>query len=231
MEPPKAITIAIAFSKASLVIISLGFKSRSIKLLTAFPASSESCSFTFEVASCAELFGKLMPIASIADAIVFAVYMPPQEPGPGIELDSMSNNSMSEISPSESFPTASKTDIETYPPYNIEKVDEDDYRITMAVAGFSNEDLDLIQKENALFIKGQANIKNTKTEYLHRGIAARSFERRFSIADHVNVIGANLQNGILTIELKRDIPEALKPRKIKIFSGDSGSSPIEQKAA
>ena len=127
--------------------------------------------------------------------------------------------------------TASKTDIETYPPYNIEKVDEDDYRITMAVAGFSNEDLDLIQKENALFIKGQANIKNTKTEYLHRGIAARSFERRFSIADHVNVIGANLQNGILTIELKRDIPEALKPRKIKIFSGDSGSSPIEQKAA
>ena len=101
----------------------------------------------------------------------------------------------------------------------------------MAVAGFSNEDLDLIQKENALFIKGQANIKNTKTEYLHRGIAARSFERRFSIADHVNVIDANLQNGILTIELKREIPEALKPRKIKIFSGDSGSSPIEQKAA
>jgi molecular chaperone IbpA len=127
--------------------------------------------------------------------------------------------------------TASKTDVETYPPYNIEKEDEDYYRITMAVAGFSSEDLDLIQKENALFIKGQANIKNTKTEYLHRGIAARSFERRFSIADHVNVMGADLQNGILTIELKREIPEALKPRKIKILSGDSCSGPIEQKAA
>ena len=117
VDPPSAITIDIAFSKASFVIISLGFKSRLIKLLTAFPASKESNNFVFEVASCAELFGRLIPMASIAEAIVFAVYIPPHEPGPGIALDSISNNSISEICPSECFPTASKTDITSVLPF------------------------------------------------------------------------------------------------------------------
>ena len=130
------------------------------------------------------------------------------------------------------FDTAFNTDVPSYPPYNIEKLGEDDYRVTMAVAGFGADDLDITQNDNALVIKGDATADGAAGEsgnYLHRGIAARAFERKFALADHVNVVDASLENGILVVELKREVPEALKPRKIAI-SG-TGPKTIEQKAA
>lgn len=127
--------------------------------------------------------------------------------------------------------TASNTEVASYPPYNIEKRGDDDYRVTMAVAGFGTDDLEITQKENALFIKGNANASGDGVTYLHRGIAARTFERRFALADHVNVSDASLENGILVVDLKREVPEALKPRKITIGSAGAGSQTIEQKAA
>lgn len=105
-----------------------------------------------------------------------------------------------------------------YPPYNIEKTGEDSYRITLAVAGFSMGDLDIEAREGVLLIKGgkaPANGDDAPT-YLHRGIAERSFERRFQLADHVRASGADLENGLLHIDLVREVPEALKPRKIEI---------------
>jgi molecular chaperone IbpA len=112
----------------------------------------------------------------------------------------------------------------TYPPYNIERTGEDAYRISMAVAGFSDEEISIEAHRNVLTVKGErAEAKDEGTEVLHRGIAARSFERRFQLADHVDVLGANLKNGLLHIELKRTIPEELKPRKIAI-SAVSGST-------
>ena len=110
VDPPNAITTAIAFSKAALVIISLGFISSVIKCIIASPALNESSNLLDEIASCAELLGKLIPKASMAEAIVFAVYIPPQDPGPGIAEDSISKSSMSDNEPSECFPTASNTD-------------------------------------------------------------------------------------------------------------------------
>ena len=127
--------------------------------------------------------------------------------------------------------TAFNTDVPSYPPYNIEKLGEDDYRVTMAVAGFGNDDLEITQKENALFIKGDVNRNNDGVTYLHRGIAARTFERRFALADHVNVVDASLENGILVVDLKREVPEALKPRKIAIASSGATPKAVEQKAA
>ena len=127
--------------------------------------------------------------------------------------------------------TAYNTNVPSYPPYNIEKLGEDEYRVTMAVAGFSLDDLEITQKENALFIKGNADSNGDGVTYLHRGIAARSFERRFALADHVNVADASLNNGILVVELKREVPEALKPRKIAIANADAEPKSIEQKAA
>lgn len=127
--------------------------------------------------------------------------------------------------------TAYNTNVPSYPPYNIEKLGEDEYRVTMAVAGFSLDDLEITQKENALFIKGNADGNGDGVTYLHRGIAARSFERRFALADHVNVVDASLNNGILVVELKREVPEALKPRKIAIANADAEAKSIEQKAA
>ncbi|NQV55374.1 MAG: Hsp20 family protein [Rhodospirillales bacterium] len=103
-----------------------------------------------------------------------------------------------------------------YPPYNIESVDENAYRITMAVAGFREDELDIIIKENELSISGRAGQSDGETQYLHRGIATRSFERRFDLADHVKVTGGNLDNGILTVDLVREVPEASKPRKVEI---------------
>ena len=116
-----------------------------------------------------------------------------------------------------------------YPPYNIERTGEDKYRITMAVAGFSEADLDIEAKENTLLVTGQQDkAENEETEVLFRGIAARNFERRFQLADHVEVRNAWLENGLLHIELVREIPEAMKPRKI-VIGGDSAKQ-IEGKA-
>ncbi len=129
------------------------------------------------------------------------------------------------------FDTAFNTEVPSYPPYNIEKLGDEDYRITMAVAGFGNDDLEITQKNNELFIKGNAAQNGEDTKYLHRGIATRAFERRFTLADHVNVVTANLENGILTVDLKREVPEALKPRKIAIEGAGATTKTIEQKAA
>ena len=108
---------------------------------------------------------------------------------------------------------------QSYPPYNIESVSENAYRVTMAIAGFCEEDLDIIQKENSLIVKGKVKNANKEVSYLHRGIANRAFERRFELADYVEVVGANLANGMLIIDLERELPEALKPRTIEIKNG------------
>ena len=105
-----------------------------------------------------------------------------------------------------------------YPPYNIQKGGENQYRITMAVAGFAEADLSITTENNRLIVTGTKPQEETGEEnaYLYRGIATRSFERRFNLADHVKVVGARLDNGLLHIELEREIPEAMKPRKIEI---------------
>ncbi|GAA3866744.1 Hsp20 family protein [Celeribacter arenosi] len=111
----------------------------------------------------------------------------------------------------------------SYPPYNIEKTDEDAWRISLAVAGFSTEDITIEQRENALVVsarKAESEEQVGKT-YLHRGIANRAFERRFHLADHVKVTGAAHENGMLHIDLTREVPEALKPRRIQIANGDT----------
>jgi molecular chaperone IbpA len=104
----------------------------------------------------------------------------------------------------------------SYPPYNIEKTGEDDYRISMAVAGFKPDDIDVTAKENTLVISGRALPEHEGVTYLHRGVAGRAFERRFELADTIKVVGASLENGLLHVDLVREIPEALKPRKIAI---------------
>jgi len=114
---------------------------------------------------------------------------------------------------------ASQSGANGYPPYNIEKAGNDAYRIVMAVAGFGEAELNVTQKENELLVIGKAaengNGQNDR-QYLYRGIAGRNFERRFQLADHVKVVGAKLANGLLTIELQREIPEEKKPRAIAI---------------
>jgi molecular chaperone IbpA len=109
------------------------------------------------------------------------------------------------------------TTIDNWPPYDIARTGEDDYRITMAVAGFSQDELSMTQEQNMLLVTG-AKKDEDRAEYLHRGIAGRAFERRFQLADHVKVTGAGLENGLLTIDLKREIPEEMKPRRIEIGS-------------
>jgi molecular chaperone IbpA len=111
----------------------------------------------------------------------------------------------------------------TYPPYNIERTAENAYRISIAVAGFGESDLSIESKEHALTVRGekQANDNGEKREVLHQGIAARAFERRFQLADYVQVTGASLENGLLHIDLVREIPEAKKPRQIAIGSGSA----------
>ena len=111
-----------------------------------------------------------------------------------------------------------------WPPYNIEKVGEDHYLITMAIAGFSPDEIELVQKESQLLVVGQKNGSDEGRQYLHRGIATRAFKQTFNLADHVKVQGANLENGLLTVDLKREVPEALKPRRIEIKSGDGVKS-------
>jgi len=111
----------------------------------------------------------------------------------------------------------------SYPPYNIETIGDSTYRISMAVAGFGEEDLDVTQKENSLTISGKTHKGEDDVNYLHQGIANRAFERRFDLADYVKVTNANLANGMLTIDLERELPEALKPRKIEIKKGPAAS--------
>ena len=112
--------------------------------------------------------------------------------------------------------TAAATAEATYPPYNIEKTGDDSYRLTMAVAGFRPDDIELVAKDNTLVISGRLPAEGAKAELLYRGIAGRPFERKFVLADHVVVDGADLQNGLLHVALKRVVPEALKPRRIPI---------------
>ena len=107
----------------------------------------------------------------------------------------------------------------TYPPYNIESTGENAYRVTMAVAGFSSDELDITVQENVLLVTGKSKKDGEDTNYLHRGIARRAFERRFSLADHIKVVGATLLNGMLHVDLVREVPEAAKPRKIQIGAG------------
>ena len=113
----------------------------------------------------------------------------------------------------------SAPDASSYPPYNIERTGDDTYRLTMAVAGFRPEELDLVVKDNTLLVSGKAANEGQKGEMLYRGIAGRAFERRFVIADHIVVDGADVQNGLLHVGLKRVVPEALKPRRIAIGNG------------
>lgn len=112
-----------------------------------------------------------------------------------------------------------------YPPYNIERTGDDSYRLTMAVAGFGAEDLDLVVRENTLVISGRVKNEAQKGEVLYRGIAGRAFERRFVLADHIQVEGADLQNGLLHVGLKRVVPEALKPRRISIGAAQPAAQP------
>ncbi|MBL9033262.1 MAG: Hsp20 family protein [Rhodospirillaceae bacterium] len=113
-----------------------------------------------------------------------------------------------------------------YPPYNIERTGDDTYRITMAVAGFGEEDINIVSQDNQLQISGKlAKAEEDKT-YLYRGIAGRAFERRFTLADHIKVNGASLVNGLLHVELVREVPEAMKPRQIKITAANSAKPQV-----
>lgn len=119
-------------------------------------------------------------------------------------------------------------DAKSYPPYNIERTGDDAYRVTIAVAGFSAGDIAIETKENSLQVKGsRAPSGNEKREFLHRGIAERAFELRFQLADYVEVSGASLENGLLHINLKRELPESKRPRQIAI--NDGGTQTIEDK--
>jgi molecular chaperone IbpA len=119
-----------------------------------------------------------------------------------------------------------------YPPYNIERTGENDYRISVAVAGFGENELSIEAKENTLTIKGEKQVKEeSKGEVLYQGIAARAFERVFQLADHVLVKNASLENGLLHVDLVREIPEAKKPRQIPIGNGKAKAQVIETKAA
>ena len=119
----------------------------------------------------------------------------------------------------------------SYPPYNIEKTADDAYRISIAVAGFTGDELNVEVKENALVVSARKAADDTKRSYLHRGIATRAFERRFHLADHVRVTGAAHEDGMLHIDLQREIPEALKPRRIEIASSASAKPDVVEAKA
>ena len=118
-----------------------------------------------------------------------------------------------------------------YPPYNIERVDENAYRIEIAVAGFRPEELNVEVKENLLTVQGRKAANDDQRRFLHRGLAERNFERRFQLADYVVVTDANLADGLLSISLKRELPEALKPRRIEINGGGQSTLIEGEKAA
>ena len=114
-----------------------------------------------------------------------------------------------------------------YPPYNIELLDENEYRITMALAGFTQDELEIQAEENLLVITGKKIDESSGRKFLHQGIAARNFERRFQLADHVRVTRATMENGLLHVELVREIPEAMKPRRIPIGSSEAPADAVE----
>jgi molecular chaperone IbpA len=122
---------------------------------------------------------------------------------------------------------------QSYPPYNIERTGETTYRITMAVAGFDESEISIEAREHALTVKGEKSEEQDvdQNQFLYRGIAKRAFERRFQLADHVEVSGASLKNGLLHIDLVREIPEAMKPRKIAISAETAKAKQIEATAA
>jgi molecular chaperone IbpA len=127
--------------------------------------------------------------------------------------------------------TGSDPQAQSYPPYNIERTAENAYRVTIAVAGFGEADLSIEAAENTLTVKGEkAEAANANAEVLFRGIAGRSFERRFQLADHVTVTGAKLEHGLLHIELVRELPEAMKPRTIAISTGGAPAKAAKPKA-
>jgi len=119
----------------------------------------------------------------------------------------------------------------SYPPYNIELVAQDQYRIVMALAGFDRSEIDITTERDALVITGRKQKEATERTFLHRGIAARDFEQRFQLTDHVKVTGASFNNGMLNIELVREVPEALKPRKIAIDGVGGNVSTLEERRA
>ena len=123
--------------------------------------------------------------------------------------------------------TANRVDstARSYPPYNIAKTGEDSYRLTMAVAGFSQGELDITAHENTLIVTGKARNDAENGRFLHHGIARRAFERRFSLADHLKVTGASLDNGLLHVDLVREVPEAMKPRTVKIGTIEPAAQP------
>ncbi|CDG81966.1 Hsp20 family protein [Janthinobacterium agaricidamnosum] len=118
----------------------------------------------------------------------------------------------------------------SYPPYNIELVSEDKYRIVMALAGFSRSEIDIVAERETLHVSGRKQKDDIQRTFLHRGIAARDFEQRFQLANHVKVSGASFDNGMLTIDLVREVPEALKPRKI-VIDGAENVTALEQRQA
>jgi molecular chaperone IbpA len=122
---------------------------------------------------------------------------------------------------------ASRTQPATWPPYNIERLGEDQYRIVLALAGFAPDEIELVQKDNTLLVAGQKHPDPEGVEILHRGIATRAFKQTFNLADHMKVTGANLEHGLLTVDLKREIPESLKPRRIEIASS-GGRTAVSQ---
>ncbi|MEM6414410.1 MAG: Hsp20 family protein [Pseudomonadota bacterium] len=124
-----------------------------------------------------------------------------------------------------------KIDAGGYPPYNIQRLGEDSYQITLAVAGFGQDDIDLEVHQNVLKVAGVRKEAETEQTFLHQGIAGRSFERRFQLADHVKIEAATLENGLLNIELKREIPEAMKPRKIEINAKGSPLKVVDGQSA
>ena len=121
---------------------------------------------------------------------------------------------------------------DNYPPYNIERLTENEYRITMAVAGFGKEDVKIEVKENTLSIRGEKEEADKERTFLHRGIASRAFERRFQLADHVEVRGADVKDGLLSVDLEREVPERLKSRMIEIgATGAKGTETIDAAVA
>jgi molecular chaperone IbpA len=118
----------------------------------------------------------------------------------------------------------------TYPPYNIVKLGTDQYRITMAVAGFGEDEIELVSQENVLVVRGKVKEPQEQVTYLHRGIGTRAFEHTFQLADYVQVNGAQLQNGLLDIELVREVPEAMKPQKIAIGTGGGKAKVIDDRS-
>jgi len=121
----------------------------------------------------------------------------------------------------------SETGSNSYPPYNIERVGEDQYRITLAVAGFDEQELAIEFRENLLLVEGRKREAEAANAFLYRGIAGRSFKRQFHLADHVKVTGARLHNGLLVVDLVRELPEAMKPRRIEIGAGTPQNLHVE----